>query len=77
MKLLPIAAATLCVFAASDATAQRRQPSPDELQSRYDAKLEGSWLKNAAWVLDFEEAKKQAAADGKQIFAYFTRSYSP
>ena len=35
------------------------------------------FVKNAAWVTDYDKAKEQAAKDGKLIFAYFTRSYAP
>lgn len=40
-------------------------------------KLEGAWVKNAAWITDFDRAKSKARKSGKQIFAYFTRSYAP
>ena len=55
----------------------RTPPTQKELQQRFETKLEGEWLKNAAWNLDYDEARAKAKASGKQIFAYFTRSYSP
>jgi len=48
-----------------------------DLERKLAKKLEGSWVKNAAWITDFGQAKKAARKSGKQIFAYFTRSYSP
>ena len=48
-----------------------------DLQAKKEAKLAEPWLKNAAWILDFDEAKAGAAKSGKPIFAYFTRSYAP
>ena len=40
-------------------------------------KMAKPFLENAAWEMDYEKARERAAADGKLIFAYFTRSYSP
>lgn len=51
--------------------------SQAELSQRLEAKLAKAWVKNAAWVTDFDAAKQQAKESGKQIFAYFTRSYAP
>ncbi|MFN3194297.1 MAG: alpha/beta fold hydrolase [Aureliella sp.] len=50
-------------------------PAPD-LVAKREKKLEGAWLKNASWILDYDEAKKEAAKTGKPIFGYFTASYS-
>ena len=47
------------------------------MEERLEAKLGKPFLKNAAWVLDFAEAKRRAKAENKVIFAYFTRSYQP
>jgi hypothetical protein len=47
------------------------------LEERLDEKLKKPFASNAAWVLDFAAAKKQAEEGGKVIFAYFTRSYLP
>lgn len=49
----------------------------DELQERLDAKLKKDFVANAAWVLDYDEALARAKQEGKLVFAYFTRSYSP
>ena len=46
-------------------------------QERLKKKLAGAWVKNAAWITDLDEAKASATKSGKQIFAYFTRSYAP
>ena len=40
-------------------------------------KMAKPFISNAAWGTDYDKAKERAAADGKLIFAYFTRSYSP
>lgn len=49
----------------------------DELEERLDAKLKKDFVANAAWVLDYDEALARAKQEGKLVFAYFTRSYSP
>ncbi len=49
-------------------------PAPDLIAKR-DKKLEGAWLNNAAWILDYDEAKRESAKTGKPIFGYFTASY--
>ena len=61
--------AALCAFTAT-ATAQ-------SLEEKLEAKLQEPFAKNVAWVLDLDEAMKQARESGKPIFAYFTRSYFP
>jgi hypothetical protein len=77
-RWLPAAAAALgCLLAAPEATAQRQPPSQDELVARKEAKLKEEWVKNAAWTFDYDEARARAKKEGKLIFAYFTRSYSP
>lgn len=47
------------------------------LEERLEAKLKKPFVTNAAWVLDFDEAKRQARESDKAIFAYFTRSFAP
>ncbi len=48
-----------------------------KMQANFDAKMAKPFLKNATWETDFDKATKSAADEGKLIFAYFTRSYSP
>ncbi len=54
-----------------------KPPGQEELEKRYAAKLDGAWVKNANWITDYDQAKAFAAKTGKQILAYFTRSYAP
>jgi hypothetical protein len=49
----------------------------ESLEERLAEKLKKPFAKNAAWVLDFGEAKSLAAEKGKVIFGYFSRSYAP
>lgn len=48
----------------------------DDLQGKLDKKLAEAWIKDPAWITDYDEAKKKSAETGKVIFAYFTRSYA-
>lgn len=49
----------------------------EELIKRRDQKLAEPWLKKAAWITDYDQAKEEAKKSKKIIFAYFTRSYAP
>lgn len=51
-------------------------PTQEELQSRREAEFLEPWYTAAPWTADFEAAQSRAAAEGKPIFAYFTRSYA-
>ena len=51
--------------------------SAESMEEKFAAKLESPFLKNAAWVHSYEHALKTAKAEGKLVFAYFTRSYAP
>jgi len=48
-----------------------------DLQANLDQKLAKPFVKNAAWITDFDEAKRKARELQRPIFAYFTRSYAP
>lgn len=64
---------TVLLLCAAFATAVRAQSFEEKLE----AKLKKPFASNAAWVLDFDDAKKRAKEHGKVIFAYFSRSYAP
>ena len=74
MKLFRTAAIALLVLAAP--IAARAQQDQDQMKKNLEHKLEQPFLKNATWVLDFDEAKAASKKSGKPIFAYFTRSYA-
>ncbi len=48
-----------------------------DLEKKRDEKLAQPFLKKADWVMDYEEVLARSRKQGKLIFAYFTRSYSP
>ncbi|MHC4549951.1 MAG: hypothetical protein ACYTEZ_14360 [Planctomycetota bacterium] len=68
-RLLPLGLAGLIVLAAPGYA--------QSLEAKLDAKLEEPFVQNAAWVTDYDQARKQAKEQNKLIFAYFTRSYAP
>ena len=51
--------------------------SAQSLEEKLQEKLQKPFASNAEWVLDYDEALAKAKEEGKAIFAYFTRSYSP
>jgi hypothetical protein len=69
MRKLTVGLALLLAFSTTAAA--------QSMEERLEAKLKKPFLKNAAWVHDFAEAKKKAKAENRVIFAYFTRSYAP
>jgi len=48
----------------------------EQMKKNLDEKLAKPFVKNATWILDFDEAKAAAKKANKLIFAYFTRSYA-
>ncbi|MCC6737554.1 MAG: hypothetical protein IT452_00800 [Planctomycetia bacterium] len=49
----------------------------EDLKKKRDAKYAEPWVTKFPWVTSYAKAKEQAKKDGKLIFAYFSRSYSP
>ena len=48
-----------------------------ELQAKYDKKVAKEFVSYGHWMLDYDKAREKAKAEGKLIFTYFSRSYSP
>jgi hypothetical protein len=46
-------------------------------RAEYEKKLAKDFVSYGNWVLDYDEARAQAKAEGKLLFVYFTRSYAP
>jgi hypothetical protein len=61
---------TMPAFAQDDAQAAK-------FKEKLDKNMKNPFLSKVTWVTDNDKAKAKAATDGKLIFAYFTRSYSP
>lgn len=51
--------------------------SAQSMEENLEAKLAKPFTKHVAWELDYDKALARAKEEGKAIFAYFTRSYSP
>ena len=48
-----------------------------DYEARKAKKLAAPFLSHAPWIIDYKEALAKSEKEGKPIFAYFTRSYSP
>ena len=48
-----------------------------ELRAKYEEKIAKDFVSYGAWQLDYDAVRAKAAEEGKLIFAYFSRSYSP
>ena len=46
-------------------------------RSRFEAMCEEPWFTGGGWIADYDEARRRAAATGRPIVAYFTRSFAP
>jgi len=53
------------------------QDSQADMVAKYEAKLKADYIPFGGWITDYDEARAKAAAEGKLIFAYFSRSYAP
>jgi hypothetical protein len=47
------------------------------MEEKYQEKLKKDFVAKASWVQSLDKAKETAAAEGKLIFGYFSRSYAP
>ncbi len=48
-----------------------------ELRAKYDEKVAKEFVSFGGWLVDYDEARAKAAEEGKLLFTYFSRSYSP
>lgn len=73
-----LAAAAAGILAAAFAVPAPAQDGAQEaFRKKYEDKVGEAWFKDYGWTDDYEAARASAKKDGKPIFAYFTRSYSP
>ena len=63
------------LFAAHGLSAQGA--SQEDLKRLYEEKIQEAWFTGGGWTADFGAAKARAKKEGKLLFAYFSRSYSP
>ena len=72
LLLIPLSVALLAVPAIAQ--------EPDEqaeLRAKYDKKLAKEFVSAGGWLFDYDEARAKAKKEGKLLFTYFSRSYSP
>ena len=48
-----------------------------EFQTKYENKVAEAWFTENGFTDDYDVARERAKEQGRPIFAYFTRSYSP
>jgi len=65
-------AAILLVAPARSAT-----PQQDALREKYEHKLALPFIRHGGWLTDYDQARAKAEEEGKLLFTYFSRSYSP
>ena len=73
---LATAAAGILV-AAFAAPTPAQDSGQEDLKEKYRQKIAEAWFQDGGWTDDYKAARSRAMAEGKPIFAYFTRSYSP
>ncbi len=59
------------------APASAQDDKQAEYQARYEKKLEKEFISYGGWITDYDVARERAKEEGKLIFVYFSRSYSP
>lgn len=72
MKTLPV----LAFVAALLTCAGLAQAADDDFQAKYEEKIAKPFVAHGSWGVDYDKALERAKAEGKPIFAYFTRSYA-
>jgi hypothetical protein len=75
MKTLLATASLLAILAAPALSQDSGRQA--KYRANYEKKLTSNFITDGGWVLDYDAARAKAKAEGKLIFAYFTRSYSP
>ena len=74
MRALKLGALSLAFGGALLAAAPAQAQS---FEDKLEQKLAKEFVSKVKWVTDYDEALKASQESGKQIFAYFTRSYAP
>lgn len=74
MRALKLGALSLAFGGALLAAAPAQAQSFEE---KLEQKLAKEFVSKVDWIKDYDAALKASKESGKQIFAYFTRSYAP
>jgi len=51
--------------------------APQSLERKLQAKLKKPFVDYGGWETDYDAARTRARKEGKVLFVYFSRSYSP
>jgi len=51
--------------------------APQSLERKLEAKLKKPFVSYGGWESDYNAARARARKEGKVLFVYFSRSYSP
>lgn len=62
---------------AAPAAAQDPAEQQAKFKELYAQKLKKEFIANGGWLTDYDQARKLAKEQGKLLFTYFSRSYSP
>jgi hypothetical protein len=76
IRSMGIALAGLIV-AGSAAVGFAQDPAKSDMQTKYESKVAEAWFTDNGFTDDYDVARERAKEQGRPIFAYFTRSYSP
>ena len=76
IRSMGIALAGLIV-AGTAAVGFAQDSAKSEWQAKYEKKVAESWFTENGFTDDYDVARERAKEQGRPIFAYFTRSYSP
>ena len=75
LLLIPMMAAVLVGAGFSQTPEEVAEQA--ELQAKYEKKVAKDFVSHGNWILDYDVARAKAKEEGKLLFTYFTRSYSP
>ena len=76
IRSMGIAIAGLLV-AGTAAVGFAQDSATSEFQAKYEKKVAEAWFTENGFTDDYDVARERAKEQGRPIFAYFTRSYSP
>ena len=76
MRPLTLLSPVLALGLLSNA-AQAQDDKQAEFQAKYEKKIEKEFIAYGGWMLDYDAAVARAKEEGKLLFTYFSRSYSP
>jgi hypothetical protein len=77
MKFLSSCLAGSLVLGMALAPSVSARQSQEAFQEKYEKKLSKDFIEFGGWMTDYDAARARAKEEGKLMFVYFSRSYSP